>query len=561
MRLEEAKAKQLEARARIEQAKASRELAKIKSDIWGTFKNSGYSEGGASRVKKSMRGWTANSKTPLEDIDYNLDMLRQRSRDLWMSAPLATSAIKANRTNVVGPGLKLKSRIDYAYLGLTKEQADEWETNTEREFELWGGKVWCDSARMNNFNELQQLGLVSWLMNGDGFALIKQEEPTVWMPYGLRIHLIEADRVNNPDYQTGSNVKAKNGNRIYNGVEIDDNGAVTAYYICNQYPNSYIGTNKREWTRVEKFGKLTGNPNILHLMEQERCEQYRGVPYLAPVIEALKQISRYTEAEIMAAVVQAYFTVFIKKELPQNGTEIALANSILEEDLVDTDPNSYEMGAGSVNVLNPGEDVEFGDPSRPSSGFDAFMTAMAKYIGAALEIPFELLTKSFMASYSASRAALLEAWKGFRMRRTWFANDFCQPVYEIWLAEAVARGRIAAPGFFNDPSRREAWCKADWNGPAPGQIDPVKEVTAAIMRINEGISTREKETIELTGGDWDKNIIQVLRENSLLNQMRENGEQSGEGRMQTENSLSAAIINKIAEYVVKDMMKGEKDDA
>ena len=137
-----------------------------------------------------------------------------------------------------------------------------------------------------------------------------------------------------------------------------------------------------------------------------------------------------------------------------------------------------------------------------------------------MEIPFELLTKSFLASYSASRAALLEAWKSFRMRRTWFANDFCQPIYELWLSEAVARGRINAPGFFNDPSKKRAWCKADWNGPAPGQIDPTKEVEAAIKRVSEGFSTRERETIELTGGDWDKNIEQVTRENERLNKAR-----------------------------------------
>ncbi len=34
----------------------------------------------------------------------------------------------------------------------------------------------------------------------------------------------------------------------------------------------------------------------------------------------------------------------------------------------------------------------------------------------------------------------MDAWEDFRMRRKWFVDDFCQPVYEVWLAEAVARG-------------------------------------------------------------------------------------------------------------------------
>ena len=79
------------------------------------------------------------------------------------------------------------------------------------------------------------------------------------------------------------------------------------------------------------------------------------------------------------------------------------------------------------------------------------MRAMCEQVGAALEIPADLLMMSFNSSYSASRAALLEAWKAFRMRREWLVKDFCDPVYELWLTEAVALGRISAPGFLTDP--------------------------------------------------------------------------------------------------------------
>lgn len=507
VKIEEAKARQLEAKLKIGQLRATAQIAK-------QFSNSGYSESGASRVKKSMKGWTANSKTPQEDIDMNLDLLRQRSRDLYMSAPLATSAIKTNRTNVVGSGLKLKAQIDFDFLGITREAADKWEMNTEREFSLWADSVWCDRLRMNNFYELQQLAQMSWLLNGDGFGLVRFDNPTQWMPYGLRLHLFEADRVSTPHIQSMLTTKAPNGNRIYNGIEINADGSVEAYWICNQYPNSAISMSEKKWERIEAFGKKTGNPNILHLMEQERCEQYRGIPYLAPVIESLKQISRYSEATLTAAVVQSFFTAFIKTE---SASDEIFGDSISPEQQVDSnDANSYELGAGTINVLKPGEDVAFGDPKQPTAQFDAFTTALSRYVGAALEIPYELLTKSFTASYSASRAALLEAWKAFRMRRTWFASDFCQPVYEMWLSEAVARGRVNAPGFFNDPSVKKAWCKADWNGPSAGQLDPVKEVNAAILRAEKGISTYERETIELTGGDWDKNVEQIARENEKL---------------------------------------------
>ena len=102
------------------------------------------------------------------------------------------------------------------------------------------------------------------------------------------------------------------------------------------------------------------------------------------------------------------------------------------------------------------------------------------------------------------------------MKRSWLAADFCQPVYELFLTEAIANGRLKAPGFFLDPLIRAAYCGAQWNGPAHGMIDPVKEVNAAEKRIHIGLSTRQKETIEMTGGDFDSNVTQLAREKQLM---------------------------------------------
>lgn len=503
-----------------------REKARCRLGIIQKFYNSGYDEGGASHDKNSMRGWRASSKSPQEDIDRNLDTLRQRSRSLMMSAPIAVSAIKTNRTNIVGMGLRLRPTIDREVLGMSDEEAKRWEKKTQREFELWAKSKQCDATKVNNFYEMQQIVCMSWLTNGDAVGLIEYcDEERAFMPYELRIHLIESDKVCNPQ-STGAYVNLwetnpDNGNRIYNGVEIDSKGGVVAYHICNTYPNSALVTQKK-WTRVKAFGDRTGMPNVLMIFESERAEQYRGVPYLAPVIEALKQLTRYSEAEIMAAVINGFFTVFITSEKsPSEMPFTGIAGD--DEDEYDTD-NSYGLGPGMINVLAPGEDIKMADPSHPNSNFDAFTTAYAKYIGAALEIPSELLLKQFGASYSASKAALEEAWKAFKMRRAWLIDDFCKPIYEIWLTEAIAKGRIKAPGFYLDASIREAWWKCAWNGPAQGMLDPLKEIKAAKGRVDLGVSTREIETMEMNGGNFDDNAAQLKHEavhmgeiNSLLN--------------------------------------------
>lgn len=495
-------------------------------------KNKGYGEAGASWRRRALKGFDAQSGSPQEDIDFHNYTLRQRARMLYMAAPIATSAIRTNRTNVVGVGLRLKSRIDREVLGMTAAQAEAWQKATEREFSLWANnKQACDATGMNNFYGLQQLALMSWLLSGDCIGVIKQRKPTRLLPYAARIHLVEADRVATPTecgnypstyYTTGRN--QQNGNLIYDGVEVDQDGMVVAYHIRNTHPFE-VETVETIWTRVEARQEHTGLPNVLHVIDTERADQYRGVSYLAQVIEPLLQLRRYTESELMAAVVESFYTIFITTEadtdeMPYNETGQGPPGE-------PGDPNDYRMGPGQINMLKPGEDIKSAKPEHPNGSFDKFAEGVGTQIGAALEIPHGLLLKKFHASYSASRAELLSAWQAFRMRREWLSTTFCKPSYEVWMSEAVARGRIHAPGFFIDPLVREAYLGSEWIGPSQGQLDPVKEITAEVLACSEGFSTHEQSTIRLNGGQWDGNVEQLQRENEKLGRKAPDPHQDG----------------------------------
>lgn len=494
-----------------------REHARLRRDL---IKNQGYSQHAASRMKKSMVGWVTSRGGPDADITLNLDLMRQRSRDLCMGEPLAISALKTIRTNEVGLGLRLNSNIDYEYLGLTKEQALAWEANTEREFSLWADSINCDAARRFTLGELEALARLSELMNGDVFVLL----PAIARGgdrYDLKVKLLEADRVSDPwPYPVGHNVLG--------GVEVDTDGAPLYYYIARIHPGDLFlpgtyggygayaygavsvppmieggiyGAQWNTWDKIPAFGK-TGRRLVLHLMEAERVGQRRGVPLLAPVMEKLKQLGRYSDAELMAAVVSGMLTVAITSERPDPmpGQIIPPGEQVNDNG----DPNSFQLGNGAVAVLNPGEKLDAVNPARPNAGFAPFVQAMCQQIGAGLGLPYELLMMQFTASYSASRAALLEAWKRFVVGRELMRRRFCQPIYEQWLEEAVARGYVKAPGFFTDPVIRSAWCAAEWHGPSQGQLDPVKEVEAAEKRVASGFSTRTRETAELTGGNFER---------------------------------------------------------
>ncbi len=481
--------------------------------------NQGYGDHGASRRKNSLKAWNPAAGDAEEDIHVNLDELRPRARDLYMGGSLANGAIKTLRTNIIGTGLRLKPSFDADFLRLSEDQAGRLKRQIEREFALWSESKDCDAAGMHNFYELQQLAFLSWMMSGDAFVLLPflSRKHTI---YDLRIRLLEADRCSNPLTK-----EIAMNNKLSNGVEVDSDGMVVAYWFSDKHPGSSLAM-PTKWTRVAVIGEESGRRNVLHLMEAERPEQRRGVPILAPVIESLKQLERYTEAELMAAVISGMFTVFIETESQEPGefgVSLPPVDNPTGEPLPPTDED-LRLGNGAVQFLQPGEKATIANPGRPNSGFDPFVTAILRQVGASLELPYELLLKHFTASYSASRAALLEAWKMFRMRRSWMSADFCQPIYEEWFAEAVIKGRIDAPGIFDDPLLFKAYTKAEWHGPSQGQLDPVKEANAAVIRVQNGFSTRAREAAELTGSEYESNVRQLAYEKKIREQ---NGLESG----------------------------------
>jgi len=478
-------------------------VSRLKMEV---LASGGYT--GGSKSKRSMSGWKhTQGQSADADLLPDLDALRDRSRDLVRNEPLACGAINTVVTNVVGTGLMLQSQIDAEFLGMTAEEAAAWQTNTEREFAVFVRE--CDVARRIDFYAMQDIALRSTLEAGDVFVLTPMLQ-RAGDAYALKLQLTEADRVRNP-------VDKRETTRFAGGIEMDEYGAPQYAHIA-RVPVSDIGAinSKTVFDRVPMFGANSGRRNVLHLCRQLRVGQTRGAPYLAPVIEPLKQLGRYTEAEVSAAVVSAFFAVFIKG----NANSLSPLDSAVSGNSAgaagDNAVSTWDgkLSPGLVADLGPGEDIVSANPGRPNPAFDPFVQAVLRQIGAALELPFEILIKHYTASYSAARAAILEAWRFYRGRRAWLASVFCQPVYELFLEEAIARDRISAPGFFDDPRYRLAYSNAMWNGDGQGYLNPKMEAEAAQLRLGMGLTTLKSETAEYNGGDWDSNHAQQVREHT-----------------------------------------------
>lgn len=487
-----------------------------------------YGNHGASRTLNSMIGWMVGEGGTEDGIDVHGTLLRKRSRDLFAGGGLARSGPTTLTTNVVGWGISPKPKIDSKFLGMSEEERDEWEENALREFHLWADSPMCDAERQQNFFGLQWLAFISSLVSGDIFSLfgMKENQRT---PYQTTIRLLEADRIATEDSDGESTVKELDGGgRVVDGVELDKEGAVVAYWVANRQPAAQEDGRDLTYKRIEAFGKDTGYPNMLHVMTWERPEQRRGVPFVAACIENLKQFDRYLTAELAAQVVASMLTAFIINK--EDGAGTGLEDALSEDEKVSDDELHLELRPGAIYDLPPGKSVETVNPLRNNTAFESFVTTFETIIGSGFGIPKEVLIHKYDSNYTAARSALLDFWKTVRVYRGQFNQQFNQPIWEAFLAEAVATGRIEAPGFFEDPAIRKAWSGCIWTGVTMGHVDPKKEVEAAILRIMHNLSTEEQEAAEYNGNSWTENVRQRKKEaaeTAELNAMtarQENGE-------------------------------------
>lgn len=467
--------------------------------------------GGTSGSGAGSRWWNLFARSAARDVLPQLGTQRAASRELARTNPIAAGAINTSVDRIIGTGLAFVAAPDLRVLGWSAEQAEEWKAQVQAEFSLWADDPQaCDLTGEQNFYQAQATAVRGAKESGDIFTLLPNADRTRMRPYALRFQLIEADRVGNPKGVMDSD-------EIAGGVKFGPGGRPLAAHIYDRHPgagyapkasNLYAG----EWVN---FQGESGRRRLLHHYKKLRPGQPRGVPYLAPVVDLIKQIGRFTEAEVNAAVLNAFFTVLIETESGNSAPVFGADNSTATGSGPQPD-DEIALGMGAVIGLAKGETAKFADPKRPNPNAEGFIHMLVGLIGMGLGIPREVLLKQFNSSYSASKAALLDAWVHFRSERFWAGLTFCQPIFETWLAEAVFLGRVKAPGFFSDPLMRWAYTRAAWPGDSMGSINPKDEVAAYTAAIDARLMTRERAEWELGGTDWNATFDQKWAEHQRL---------------------------------------------
>ncbi len=477
-----------------------------------------YAAGRSDRT--ATRSWHPSRGSANAEVEGDRPLATGRARSLGRDNPIAASALLTTVAYTVGTGLWPVPQIDAELLGLTDEEADDLAVTMDRLWFAWATTLNSDVARRQTFAQHQALAIRSERENGDVFVVRRWKERP-GMLFGTCLQLIEADRVATPP-------EHEHRKDVVGGIEFDADGEPIACYIRNEHPGEEPGittATPAAFTRVPFY--VEGEWHVLHLVDMLRPEQIRGMTFFAPVVEALRSIGEFSDAELDAAVISAFHTVVVTNTTPPEDDEeggLGTGGALTDETPIITHTGpagvaeapvgpALKLGKGNVFELEDGQGVEVVESKRPNPAFAPFFEAMTTYISAALGLPPEVVAAKFTTSYTAARGALLHLWRIVNLRRYTFGESYLDPVRAAVVDEAVARGYLAVrPDYWTNPLVRLAYLGCRWIGDPPGQIDPLKETKAAELKVARGFSTYEEETLLMNGGDFRRNVRRLRRE-------------------------------------------------
>ena len=330
----------------------------------------------------------------------------------------------------------------------------------------------ADATGQTDFYGLQALAARAMCEGGECLIRLRPRRPEDGLVVPLQLQLLEAEHL-----PLTLNTELPTGNVIRSGIEFDAMGRRVAYHLYRSHP---------EDGRLSPMSAQGGQDTvrvpaaeIMHLYRVLRPGQIRGEPWLSRALVKLNELDQYDDAELVRKKTAAMFAGFITRQSPED--------NLMGEGL--SDPNGISLAGlepGTLQILEPGEDVKFSDPADVGGSYGEFLRTQFRAVASAIGVTYEQLTGDLSGvNYSSIRAGLLEFRRRMEaIQHGVLVHQMCRPVWNAWLDQAVLSGAIAAPGFTR---RRREYAACKWIAQGWQWVDPEKEFKAMLLAIRAGL--------------------------------------------------------------------------
>lgn len=383
-----------------------------------------------------------------------LSAIREKARALARNSATMGRYIQLMQDNVVGSaGFAFRCRVKKQDRTLDKT------LNMRVENAWW---EWCKAPTVDGHMTMQDFCLqmvATWCRDGEYF--IELVGGSAWRDQ-IALNPFEADLCD----ETLNTVHPTTGNQIRMGVEVDTYGRPVAYHLLTQHPGDpgwYFAKSNKRYRRVEA-------DRIIHIFERLRPGQTRGEPPTARIVNSIKMLDGYREAEVTGRRIASAVMGFFKRDLPTASDIDALAS---EQDDATSD-FMMDLEPGTMKSLPPGMSFDKFEASGSQTDYKQFEAQIKRDISMGANISaFSLGMETDGVSYSTARSVLIEDRDYYRRRQVFFIQAIVR-IFERWLPMHMLSESSLIP-----PSRRVAILEAySFTGRGWDWVDPAKDVKA-----------------------------------------------------------------------------------
>ena len=419
-------------------------------------------------------GW----KAPNTDADAAAYGSRQRlrsvSRDFIRNRPYAARAQSVVVANVVGSGVMPSIEADSESVAAEamKMVSEHLMTST------------IDALGVNSLPMKQRVVMSTVFADGELLVRLRPKSGrfAAGLPLPFTIELLEVDQLDHTITSNGQN-------EVIEGIEYDPVGAPLAYHIWRQHPGTVTSTFRRSDWESERVRAA----DILHIRRLDRPGQVRGVPWLAPALLTLGELSDYQEAQILKQRMAALLAFFVKTTDGGDAYQGA---------------GMKDLAPGAIVGLSENQEVTPTDPPKVDE-YEQFMHEGLRAVAMAVGITFESLSGYLRGvNFSSGRMGrmemdkLVDAWQQQIM-----IDQFCAGVSRWFKAYAVIVSMRQGGALRHDNFA------LNWTAPRRALIDPTKEIPATIKSIEAGLTSLQREQRRL-GNDPEQIAKERLEDQS-----------------------------------------------
>lgn len=465
---------------------ATRQLPQIKRKKVNVTGTRGFVAGEINRLTSDM----GSSYSLNQDIKFNLSVMRARSRDLALNNSYARRYFKLLKSNVVGP-----DGFNLSVQGLDLNGVfDPISKSIETHFWRWAMPANCTVTGHIDFAKVQELLIESVARDGEALVILRRGND--FGPYKFQLQVLDADHLDETFDSTASN-----GNRIVQGVEINEYAKPVAYWIWKNNPaDAMVVSQGNERIRIDA-------QDMIHIFDPERASQVRGYPWMSSAIRALHDIEQFRESVLENARVATDNQVYFKQETNADA---------FEDEIDDLGYVELDSEKAARSVLPRGWSVEQLDWSQPTTSFGEFQKSILRGAAAGLGISYNTFGADLESvNYSSARFGSLEDQSNYKSIQKWFVNIFLRRVYEEWLSMQMLTN---AWGLNIGMDKFNKFANVSYRGRSFGSVDPQKDANSDIALLKAGL-TSWTSVIEKRGGVAEEVFLQIQADKQKMQEL------------------------------------------